>query len=293
MMASPLSTTRQSTAGRQARVDWYGFHEDLDQPRPGPGPGASGSLRRRIDRFTSWLGSTAAASCSICSRWSDSAVNKMSSAPAAATWFTSRTPCRRTRRPRWPDAGPVDPLQGRVHLGPRAPGVLVDRDVDAFGDGEVPGRAPPLRERRPHDLDLLGELGRGGRPRAEEAVTQLHRPPQRGFTGPAEPQWREGLLERLGFHRGVLQLPELAVEGHPGFGPQRLHQRDPLGEPRYVPGRVHAEGGERTAPAPGADADFDPAAAELVERTQVPGQVHRIVQGRHEHRAAQAHPLGA
>ena len=48
--------------------------------------GAPGLARRQPN-----LGSTAAASCSICSRWSNSAVNKMSSAPAAATWFTSRT----------------------------------------------------------------------------------------------------------------------------------------------------------------------------------------------------------
>ena len=37
------------------------------------------------------FGSTAAASCSICSRWSNSAVNKMSSAPASATLVTSPT----------------------------------------------------------------------------------------------------------------------------------------------------------------------------------------------------------
>ena len=35
------------------------------------------------------LGSTAAASLSICSRWSNRAVNRMSSAPASATLFTS------------------------------------------------------------------------------------------------------------------------------------------------------------------------------------------------------------
>ena len=33
-----------------------------------------------------------------------------------------------------------------------------------------------------------------------------------------------------------------------------------------VPGRVHAEGGERAALAAGAHADLDPAAAELVQR---------------------------
>ena len=37
------------------------------------------------------FGRTSAAIRSICSRWSNSVVNKMSSAPAATTWFTSRT----------------------------------------------------------------------------------------------------------------------------------------------------------------------------------------------------------
>ena len=34
---------------------------------------------------------TAAASCSICSAWSNSAVHRISSAPASATWRSSRT----------------------------------------------------------------------------------------------------------------------------------------------------------------------------------------------------------
>ena len=50
----------------------------------------TGALAGPVRRQPS-LGSTSAASRSICSRWSNSAVNKMSSAPAAATWFTSRT----------------------------------------------------------------------------------------------------------------------------------------------------------------------------------------------------------
>jgi hypothetical protein len=80
-----------------------------------------------------------------------------------------------------------------------------------------------------NSVRLPPRTGPGGRgPRAEEAVAQPYGPPQRGFAGPAEPQRREGLLERLGLHRGVLELPELAVEGDPGLGPQRLHQRDSL-----------------------------------------------------------------
>ena len=141
--------------------------------------------------------------------------------------------------------------------------------------------------------DLLGEPRGGRRPGAEEPVAPADRAPQRGLAGRAEPQRRVGLLERLGLHRLVLELPELPVEGDPGLRPQRLHQLDALGEPRDVPPRIHAEGGERPARAAGAHADLDPAPAELVQRAQALGQVHRAVQRGHEHHAAQPQPLGA
>src|SRR5215471_7298885 len=78
------------------------------------------------------------------------------------------------------------------------------------------------------------------------------------------PQRRVRLLERLGLHRRVLELPEVPVEGDPGLRPQRLHQRDPLAEPCDIPSGIHAEGGERPPLAASAHADLDPAAAELV-----------------------------
>ena len=159
--------------------------------------------------------------------------------------------------------------------------------------GKLSAARPASASARRTICDLLGELGGGGGARPEEAVAHPHGAAQRGFAGPAEPQPRIGLLERLGLHRRVLELPELAVEGHPGLGPQRLHQADALGEPRHVPGRVHAEGGERAAPAASAHTDLDPAQAELVQRAQALGQVHRAVQGGHEHHAPQPYPLGA
>ena len=83
--------------------------------------------------------------------------------------------------------------------------------------------------------DLLGEPRGGRRPGAEEPVAPADRAAQRGLAGRAEPERRVGLLERLGLHRLVLELPELPVEGDAGLRPQRLHQRDALGEPRDVP----------------------------------------------------------
>ncbi len=157
--------------------------------------------------------------------------------------------------------------------------------------GKLLGRPPGLGERRPHHRDLLGEPRGRRRPGAEEPVAPADRAPQRRLAGRAEPQRRVGLLERLGLHRLVLELPELPVEGDAGLRPQRLHQLDALGEPRDVPPRIHAEGGERPARAAGAHADLDPAPAELVQRAQALGQVHRAVQGGHEHHAAQPQPL--
>src|ERR1700691_3393577 len=104
---------------------------------------------------------------------------------------------------------------------------------------------------------------------------------------------RVRLLERLGLHRRVLELPELAVEGDTRLGPQRLHQRKTLGEPRNVPLGIHAEGSELAPLAAGADADVDPAAAQLVQRAHGLRQMHGAVQGGHENHAPQSHPLGA
>jgi endoglucanase len=165
----------------------------------------------------------------------------------------------------------VDLRQRGVHPCPGPLGVVVDRDVYALGDGEGLGGPSCLRERRPHHRDLLGEPRGGARPGAEEPVAQAYRAPQRGLAGRAEPERRVRLLKRLGLHRRVLELPELPVEGDAGLRPQRLHQRDPLGEPRDVPRGLHAEGGERLARAPGAHPDLDPAPAELVQTAHALG----------------------
>ena len=156
-----------------------------------------------------------------------------------------------------------------------------------------PAVLPRPGERLAHDLDLGGERrGRRGSC-AEEAVAQPCGAPQRGRPGSAEPDRRAGFLGRLGLHRHVLELPELPVEGDARLGPQRLHQREALGEPRDVPAGIHAEGGERPGRAAGPHSDLDPAAAELVQGAQALRQVYRAVQGRHEYHASQPQPPAA
>src|SRR5262249_39435649 len=86
---------------------------------------------------------------------------------------------------------------------------------------------------------------------------------------------------------------------HPAPGAPPPARRPPLPPPR-APGPPPScrsgsppDGGPRPPFPAGADPHVDPAAAELVQRGQALGQVHRAVQGGHEHHAAQPQPLGA
>src|SRR5262249_50887412 len=81
-----------------------------------------------------------------------------------------------------------------------------------------------------------------------------------------------GLLHRLGLHRAALQPPEPAVEVDRGLGPGRLHQPYALVETGDEAVRLDAERAHRPSRA-GADADLDPAVAELVQRGDALGQV--------------------
>jgi WS/DGAT/MGAT family acyltransferase len=92
---------------------------------------------------------------------------------------------------------PVQPRQAVVETAPRTPGVVVDGDVNALGQPELPGRPAGRRESLAHGQHLAGELGGGRGAGPEEAVTKPDRPPQRRGRAAAEPQRRVRLLERL------------------------------------------------------------------------------------------------
>ena len=118
---------------------------------------------------------------------------------------------------------------------------------------------------------------------------------RRSATGPFAPNHSGGCgfwngLGSIGASRNCQNSPSKVTRGcvHSAF----ISAIPSVNRATYRSG-VHPEGGERPHLPAGADSDVDPAAAELVQRGQALGQVHRAVQGGHEHHAAQPHPLGA
>src|SRR5262245_50936083 len=93
----------------------------------------------------------------------------------------------------------------------------------------------------------------------------LNRPPERGGVAAAEPERRPWLLEGLGLHRRVLELPEASLDRDPGLAPQRFHDLEPFIEPRDQPAGIDSEGREHSDSPSGADAHLEPASAELVQ----------------------------
>src|SRR5207302_9157575 len=72
----------------------------------------------------------------------------------------------------------------------RPPAVGVDSDIDALAHAELGRVAPGLREEPPEDADLLEEGPGRSRAGADEALAQLHRPPERARVMRPEPDRR-------------------------------------------------------------------------------------------------------
>ena len=107
------------------------------------------------------------------------------------------------------------------------------------------------------------------------------------------PRAGDVVARRLWLHRSPFDLPEAAVEVDLGFGPARLHQRNPLVEPRHQRARIHFERREPPRTSAGRHADVDASAAEPVDARDAFGEVDRTVQRSYEHRASQPQPVGA
>src|SRR6202020_3538779 len=99
-------------------------------------------------------------------------------------------------------------LERRIHPPPGLLGIVVDRDVDAFGDRDPRRVASCLVERVADGAHLLSELGGRRGARAEEPVTMAHRSPQRGRVAAAEPQRRVRLLGWVWVPRRAPDPPE-------------------------------------------------------------------------------------
>ena len=138
--------------------------------------------------------------------------------------------------------------------------------------------------------DLLRERRGRRRPRAHEARRPVDRPAKRVRMMRADPERRMRALERLRLERGVLELPELAGEGHARLGPEGPHQPEPLVEARHPARRRDAEGGVDLRVPAEADPDVETAAGELIDGRQALGQMHRAPERREQDRRPEPDP---
>src|SRR6266567_9097091 len=107
----------------------------------------------------------------------------------------------------------------------------------------------------------------------------------------AEPDWRVRLLDGFRLHCGVVEVKEPTGEGDLWLGPQRLHQSNALRKARDSRRGLDLQS-RVIAGRPQADADNQPAAAQVVDSHETLCQVNWIVEGHQVHGAAQAQPAG-
>ncbi len=171
--------------------------------------------------------------------------------------------------------------------------VVVDDDVDAFGNLEGGGVLFGFRQRRTKHVDLLSEL-RGARSAStKEAVAAVERTAHCGWVTATDPERWGGLLERFGLHSRAVELPEAPGEGHARLRPADLHQPQSFREASNEEGLISFECREHPACAAGGKADLDVPMTELILRADPFGEVDRIVQGADEDGASQPQSLCA
>ena len=123
-----------------------------------------------------------------------------------------------------------------------AGGVVVDEEVDAFGNLEGGGVLLCFCQHRAKQLNLLGELC-GGRPAGpKKAVAVAERTAHRCRVTATDPERGVGLLEGFGLHSRAFELPEAADEGNARLRPAGLHQLQPFREASDEAGRISFEG---------------------------------------------------
>jgi hypothetical protein len=101
--------------------------------------------------------------------------------------------------------------------------IVIDGDVDAFGDPAFRDRSSAMGQPLSYNLDLVGILGGYLRSSAAKAIAMLNRPPKRGEMAAAEPDRRRWLLKRLRLQSRACELSEAPLEHDSGLAPQCLH----------------------------------------------------------------------
>src|SRR5689334_8938671 len=119
--------------------------------------------------------------------------------------------------------------------------IVVDSDVDAFGNLKCGGIFPCFCHSCAQNLDLLRELFGCRTTSSKEAVAVTKRATHCIWMAATDPQRRVGLLERFRVHRCAVELPEAASESDARFGPAELHQLYSFGEASDEAGGINLE----------------------------------------------------
>ncbi len=168
------------------------------------------------------------------------------------------------------------------------------------GDDHVPGERPLGHRlgpsgRAPVGKELLlagqqpGQVGGGA---GHPIVGEGGGPAQRDLSPAPDPDRGVGPAHRARLEAAVDGVVG-AAEGDPVLGPERLHHRELLLEPRAPLLERGPVQGELVRLVADGDAEHEAPARHDVEHRRVLGEPHRVVERRHQDVGAEAHAAGA
>ena len=158
--------------------------------------------------------------------------------------------------------------------------------------GNASGVATGLAQRVLEQAHLVREVRRGRGARADPAIAHPCRAVQRRRAARPEPHRRPWPLDGLGLERHARKAVEVAVIGRLAVRPQAAEDLDALLQAACAVPRRQSEPGRRGFLAPDADADDQPAAAQPIDRRELPRQLRRVAGGQDDHGDAQADRAG-
>ena len=170
--------------------------------------------------------------------------------------------------------------------------VVINCDVDAFGNGEEGGVFTVGLQGLLDDGYVLPELGGGSGAGAHPAIAVAGGALEGVRVAAAEPNGRVGFLDGAWHHLFALQLPEAAVVVGAGAGPEGLHDFQGLDEVSdSVLGGSVKEVVLVGAPTEG-KADGKASAADVVQGADLLGHEDGISSGNYDDGGAQADGVG-